>query len=102
MLSVAAVHDRSTWNGLAALAARPLGAVGGTVSPATGSRMLVLPFSPLASVAVSMISYEYVPIVPWLSATKLPCAPLPPTNVWTWLLWCRSTVHDSADVGSAP
>ncbi len=49
-----------------------------------------------------MISYEYVPIGPWFSTTKLPASPVPPTNVCTWVLWWSSTVQVSAPAASAP
>jgi len=62
---VDAAQLKLIWLALVALAASPAGALGGMISAATGSKTLVLAFSPLLSVAVRMISYEYVPIAPW-------------------------------------
>src|SRR4051794_16387903 len=94
--SVAADQWRSIRLGPLAVAVKPGGAEGGDVSATTGRVTLVLFLSPLESVAVRITSYENVPIGPWFSATKLPELPLPPTNVWTCVLWCNSTVHCSA------
>src|SRR5262245_34608080 len=41
-------------------------------------------------------------MAPWFSTTNDPLEPVPPTNVCTWVLWCRRTVQLRAAGGSGP
>jgi hypothetical protein len=72
------------------------------VSEPTARVTLVTDVNPLLSAAVRMISYENVPTVPWFSATRLPLAPTPVTNVCTCVLWWSRTVQANALPGRGP